>query len=97
MHRGPGVFLIGWFASFVCCACGGQTGSVADPIEGFPSNQQATITRGGVEEFVQNIGVSDADLKQIAVEGAERSWPPLHRGKADLRPLAERGLKLCRP
>lgn len=41
--------------------------------------------------------ISEADLKQITAEGNERSWPPLRRGKADLQPLVDRGLKLCRP
>lgn len=41
--------------------------------------------------------LSDADLKQIDVEGAERLWPPLERRHFSLEPIVEAGLKLCRP
>ncbi len=40
--------------------------------------------------------VSDAELKQIAAEGAERRWPPLAPRRVSLDPIVEAGLKLCR-
>ena len=41
--------------------------------------------------------VSEAELKQIEVEGRERTWPPLPPAYATLDPVIEAGLKLCRP
>jgi len=41
--------------------------------------------------------ITQAELRLIRDEGNERSWPPLERGKADLKPLVDRGLKLCKP
>ena len=41
-------------------------------------------------------GLSEDELKQIEVEGRERSWPPLDRDtRASLEPLIDAGLKLC--
>ena len=41
--------------------------------------------------------LTSSDLRLILDEGNERLWPPLERGKADLKPLVDRGLKLCKP
>ena len=63
----------------------------------------ACEARGGSEQHECIRGIrarhrlSEADLKQIMDEGRERSWAPLRREKADLKPLVDRGLKLCRP
>ena len=43
----------------------------------------------------QSHGLSEADLKQIEAEAAERFWPPLGRPLMTLDPLVEMGLKLC--
>lgn len=41
--------------------------------------------------------LTSSDLRLILDEGNERLWPPLERSKADLKPLVDRGLKLCNP
>jgi hypothetical protein len=41
-------------------------------------------------------GLSEADLKQIEAEGAERFWSPVVRPLMTLEPLIDMGLKLCR-
>ena len=43
----------------------------------------------------QSHGLSEADLKQIDAEGAERFWSPLVRPLMTLDPLVDMGMKLC--
>ena len=40
-------------------------------------------------------GLTEADLKQVEMEGEDRVWPPLVRANASLEPLALAGSKLC--
>jgi hypothetical protein len=41
-------------------------------------------------------GLTEAELKQISVEGHERLWDPLKRERASLAPLIEAGQQLCK-
>jgi hypothetical protein len=40
--------------------------------------------------------LTDDELKQIDAEGRERLWPPLLPRRADLSPVIDAGIKLCR-
>jgi hypothetical protein len=40
--------------------------------------------------------LTPAELRLVGSEGNERSWPPLEQQKANLQPLIDRGMKLCR-
>lgn len=46
---------------------------------------------------VQRLGLSDAEWDQISVEGHERRWAPLARGRMSLDPLIAAGRALCQP
>jgi hypothetical protein len=50
---------------------------------------------GCKQQLRQTQGLSDAELKQIEAEGAERRWPPLAPERISLAPVLDAGLKLC--
>lgn len=58
----------------------------------------ADAAAGGCRQRLrESRAVSEAELKQIEVEGRERTWPPLPPAYVTLDPVVDAGLKLCRP
>jgi hypothetical protein len=52
-------------------------------------------TQSCAQQLRETHGISEAELKQIDVEGRERFWPPLSPRRMTLEPVVEAGLKLC--
>jgi hypothetical protein len=53
---------------------------------------------GNVEcraNILENVGITDVELRQILEEGIAMAWPPMPPRRVDMQPIITRGLALC--